>query len=55
MDFSTTYNNNITHYPDINADGRLYIQPRVKINGEYKPVTDIKQYVDNSNTEKIQV
>lgn len=37
--FYTNNNMNITDYPDIEAEGNLYITPKVKINGEYKPYT----------------
>lgn len=37
IDFYTNNNLNIVDYPDIDAEGNLYITPKVKINGEYSP------------------
>lgn len=57
--FYTDNNLNITNYPDIDAEGNLYITPKVKINGEYKPYivnegdtinNVINNYYTDSNT-----
>lgn len=38
FEINNNFNGDITNYPDINADGKLYITPKIKIENKYYPI-----------------